>query len=71
MFSRQLAVELQDMMRYYPIVTVLGPRQSGKTTLVRTLYPQLHYVSLENPDDRELATSDPRAFLERFPECRE
>lgn len=68
MFNRELAAELQSMMGYYPIVTVIGPRQSGKTTLVRSLYPLLPYVSLENPDDRRLAEMDPRSFLERFPE---
>lgn len=55
-------------MRYYPIVTVLGPRQSGKTTLVKSLYPHMPYVSLENPDDRQLAAEDPRSFLDRFPD---
>ena len=68
MFNRQLATELQEMMQYYPIVTILGPRQSGKTTLVKLLYPNLPYVSLENPDDRQLAALDPRAFLARFPD---
>ncbi len=68
MFNRQLAAELQDMMRCYPVVTVIGPRQSGKTTLVRSLYPTLPYVSLENPDERRLAAVDPRSFLDRFPE---
>lgn len=68
MFNRQLAIELQEMMRYYPIVTIIGPRQSGKTTLVRALYPDRPYVSLENPDERRLAMADPRSFLERFPD---
>jgi len=68
MFQRELATELQEMMRYYPIVTVIGPRQSGKTTLVKTLYPERPYVSMENPDERRLAEADPRAFLARFPD---
>lgn len=68
MFKRQLTAELVEMMDYYPIVTIIGPRQSGKSTLVRTLYPKFPYVSLENPDDRRLASVDPRAFLERFPD---
>lgn len=68
MFKRQLTAELVEMMDYYPIVTIIGPRQSGKSTLVRTLYPKFPYVSLENPDDRRLAAADPRAFLERFPD---
>ncbi|OGV27767.1 MAG: AAA family ATPase [Legionellales bacterium RIFCSPHIGHO2_12_FULL_37_14] len=67
MFIRQLAHELQDMMKYYPIVTLIGPRQSGKTTLVKELYPNLPYVSLENPDEKRLASTDPVSFLARFP----
>ena len=68
MFERKLATELQEMMKYYPIVTIIGPRQSGKTTLVRSLYPKLPYVSLENPDELRLAKADTRAFLDRFPD---
>jgi len=52
----------------YPIVTVTGPRQSGKTTLCRTLFPKKSYVSFEPYDVRELATIDPRGFLRRFPD---
>ena len=46
---------------------MLGPRQAGKTTLARTVLPEYTYVSLENPDLRQLATEDPRAFLKRYP----
>lgn len=46
---------------------MVGPRQSGKTTLVKECFPKKPYVSLENPDERELATEDPRAFLARYP----
>jgi len=46
-----------------PIVSVVGPRQSGKTTLVRASFPEKRYVSLENPDTRAYATDDPRGFL--------
>ena len=46
-----------------PIVTLTGPRQSGKTTLVRAAFPELPYVSLEAPDTRERALADPRGFL--------
>ncbi len=66
MFIRQLTHELQEMMKIYPVVTLIGPRQSGKTTLVRTMYPDLPYVSLENPDEKRLAIADPRAFLDRY-----
>lgn len=54
-------------MRSFPVVALTGPRQSGKTTLVRSLLPQRPYVSLENPDAREFALQDPRRFLDQFP----
>jgi predicted AAA+ superfamily ATPase len=47
----------------FPILTITGPRQSGKTTLSRLLAPELPYFSLEDPDTRSFATEDPRAFL--------
>ncbi|KAB2928371.1 MAG: ATP-binding protein [Dechloromonas sp.] len=49
------------------MVTVLGPRQSAKTTLVRSTSPDCTYVSLEEPEIRQLAYDDPKAFLQRFP----
>ena len=50
----------------YPVVSVNGPRQSGKTTLLRAAFPQHRYVSLESPDERAFALEDPRGFLGRF-----
>lgn len=67
MFKRELETELQLLAKDYPIVTVLGPRQSGKTTLVRHAFPHKPYVNLEDPETRDLATIDPRGFLERYP----
>jgi len=49
-----------------PIVALLGPRQSGKTTLAKACFPDHEYVSLEDLDKREFATSDPVGFLERY-----
>lgn len=63
--DRSLAVPFRELFASYPIVTITGPRQSGKTTLCRTLFPQLHYFNLERPDLRESTASDPRGFLER------
>ncbi|MGZ5444721.1 MAG: ATP-binding protein [Thermoanaerobaculia bacterium] len=63
--ERMLAPALRDLFTSYPIVTVTGPRQSGKTTLCRLLFPELPYVNLERPDLRESTASDPRGFLER------
>src|ERR1700722_3087246 len=68
MFKRQIAEELKKLAKDYPVVTVVGPRQSGKTTLVQSTFPKKTYVNLEEPDTRNLATSDPRGFLEQFPE---
>lgn len=66
--TRDIQKEVLDMAAAYPIVTVLGPRQSGKTTLVRRLFSHKPYVSLENPDDRHFAEQDPRGFLEAYPD---
>lgn len=53
---------------FYPIVTLTGPRQSGKTTLARACFPDYAYVSLEDFDRREFAVEDPRGFIERYGE---
>ena len=66
--ARDMSKEVLDLATQYPVVTVLGPRQSGKTTLVRQLFKNKPYVSLENPDDRYFAESDPRSFLENYPD---
>jgi predicted AAA+ superfamily ATPase len=67
MILRTLQTELQTQLREYPLVTVLGPRQSGKTTLVRMALPDYAYVSLEDPENRLIAGEDPRAFLNAYP----
>mgnify|MGYP001547376841 CR=1 FL=1 len=67
MIPRLLQNELLIQLKEYPIVTVLGPRQAGKTTLVRSALPDYTYVSLEDPDERRIAIDDPRAFLRRYP----
>lgn len=68
MIKRQLADELVARARTYPVVTVLGPRQAGKTTLVRATFPGYDYVNLENPETRAFAESDPKSFLARHPD---
>lgn len=57
-----------ELSRYYPIITITGPRQSGKTTLVKQLFPDKPYVLLENPDVRQRAEDDPLSFLAKYPE---
>ncbi|WP_457664997.1 ATP-binding protein [Thiolapillus sp.] len=57
---------LQHLASGYPVVVVTGPRQSGRSTLVRHVFPEHHYVSLEDLDQREFAETDPRGFLKQF-----
>ena len=66
MIHRLLQEKLKALAKGFPAVAITGPRQSGKTTLARTAFPNLPYVSLEDPDQRELAVADPRRFLARF-----
>ncbi len=63
MVKREITPCLIERFGQYPFVTVTGPRQSGKTTLCRDAFPNLKYVSLEAPDQREFAKSDPKSFL--------
>lgn len=66
MLQRTLTAKLRDVAERYPVISLTGPRQSGKTTLVRETFPRHEYVSLELPDERALAVRDPRAFLGQF-----
>jgi len=66
MITRTLQPVALRLARQYPVVTVTGPRQSGKTTLCRMAFPRAAYVSLEALDDRQHARNDPRGFLARF-----
>lgn len=68
MYKRSLAPELEALAKQYPIITVLGPRQSGKTTLVCLVFSHKPYVNLEAPDIQEMAQADPRRFLSQYPE---
>jgi len=63
--KRDISKKLIEYANQYPVVTITGPRQSGKTTLVRTTFPNHLYFSLENPDIKEFALTDPRGFLEK------
>ena len=66
MIPRHLLKQLLALARKYPIVTLLGPRQSGKTILTQLAFPNYQYVSLEDLDQREFALHDPRGFLEKY-----
>lgn len=65
---RNAETTLLQLARQYPVVAVTGPRQSGKTTLVRRAFPEEAYVSLEDLNERQFATDDPRGFLSRYPD---
>ena len=64
---RHMATPLAKAAQHYPVITLTGPRQSGKTTLVKSAFPKAKYVSLEAPDQRNFALEDPRGFLRQFP----
>jgi uncharacterized protein len=64
---RSIEKEALLLAENYPVLTITGPRQSGKTTLARFLFKDLPYVSFENPDVRALAANDPRKFLDQLP----
>ncbi len=63
MIERTLATKMISLAQKFQVITLTGPRQSGKTTLVRAAFPTFPYVSLEEPDIRQLALTDPRGFL--------
>jgi predicted AAA+ superfamily ATPase len=63
--NRAISPLLARSFASYPVVTVTGPRQSGKTTLCRTAFPELPYFNMERPDLREATAADPRGFLAR------
>jgi len=67
-FQRHIQPVLLARASALPVVTVTGPRQSGKTTLCRASFPDKPYVNLERPDNREFARSDPKAFLAQWAE---
>jgi len=67
MRPRAAASQLIELARYFPVLAITGPRQSGKTTLARSFAPDKPYVSLENPDVLWGAEADPRGFLARYP----
>ena len=62
--ERDISGYIRKLAGFYPVVTVTGPRQSGKTTLIRQLYPGYAYFNLESRDVRDLIAADPRAFVD-------
>ena len=68
MIKRDAELKLLKLSRQFKAVALVGPRQSGKTTLVKHVFYDKPYISLENPDTRRFALEDPRSFLGQFPE---
>ena len=67
MIERTLTPKILALAQKFQVITLTGPRQSGKTTLVKAAFPALPYVSLEEPDIRQIALTDPRGFLSNYP----
>ena len=67
MIQRKIQTELAQLAQEYKVVTITGPRQSGKTTLAKMQFPDYDYVNLEDPETRSLAEKDAREFLHRHP----
>ena len=64
--NRTLSKRLKGLSLKFPVIALVGPRQSGKTTLVRHVFTDYNYISLEEPDNRLFAQQDPRGFLNSF-----
>lgn len=67
MIERTLTAKATALTQKFQVISITGPRQSGKTTLVKAAFPALPYVSLEEPDIRQIALTDPRGFLSNYP----
>ena len=66
--ERHIAAAVKEASTELPVITIVGPRQSGKTTLAKALFPNKPYKTLEDPDTRMLATNDPRTFFAGIPD---
>ncbi len=66
--KRTIETVLKNLAGKYPVVTITGPRQSGKTTLCRKVFAHKPYANLESPDVRQFAVDDPRGFLAQYPD---
>lgn len=68
MIERQIVQSIHRLKDKFPVLAVTGPRQSGKSTLLKKIFPTYRYISLEDPDNREFAESDPKGFLKLYSE---
>ena len=67
MIDRDISPVFKELLKKYPVVTITGPRQSGKSTLAKTICSDMAYVTLEDIDTRQFAATDPRGFLSSYP----
>jgi len=67
MIARDIMARVCELAKTFPVVTIEGPRQSGKTTLAKMAFPTYNYANLEDTATRRLAEKDPRGFIEKFP----
>lgn len=67
MISRAIEPQLRRLAAQFPVITITGPRQSGKTTLARNYFKEFDYVNLEEPETRAYAQEDPKGFLGDHP----
>ncbi|WP_431213268.1 ATP-binding protein [Puia sp. P3] len=67
MINRAIIQKFREYNKYFQVINITGPRQSGKSTFIQNTAGQFPYVNLESPDEREFATTDPKNFLQRFP----
>lgn len=67
LINRKIETEIHRLIEFYPVITITGPRQSGKTTLCRNMFPDFAYVNLEDPIIRSQIMADPRKFLDIYP----
>ncbi|MEO5946392.1 MAG: ATP-binding protein [Chitinophagaceae bacterium] len=67
LIHREMAAIAKKLLGKYPILTITGPRQSGKSTFAKLLQPSFEYVNLEDIDHRRFAINDPKGFIERYP----
>jgi len=66
LINRDLAKVIIEMAKMWPVISITGPRQSGKTTLSKLCFPDYEYVNLENPETIDRLKADPKAFLTNF-----
>jgi predicted AAA+ superfamily ATPase len=64
--KRSITKHIKEQTKKYPIIALTGPRQSGKTTLLKELFSEYEYLTLENPDTRDFAENDPVGFLKQY-----